>query len=63
MPCSVASDLGLHFLPMSHKKDLRHTWVNKYLHNFLAACDNKKLSATMFANNFEPDQTRQNCPA
>ena len=24
---SVASDLGLHYLPMSHKKDARHTWV------------------------------------
>ena len=24
---SVASDLGLHCLPMSHKKDARHTWV------------------------------------
>ena len=26
---SVASDLGLHCLPMSHKKDARHTWVKK----------------------------------
>ena len=24
---SVASDLGLHYLPMSHKKDARHIWV------------------------------------
>ena len=23
---SVASDLGLHYLPMSHKKDARHLW-------------------------------------
>ena len=23
MPCSVMSDLGLHSLPMSHKKDAR----------------------------------------
>ena len=22
----VASDLGLHYLPMSHKKDARHIW-------------------------------------
>ena len=27
-PHSVASDLGLHCLPMSHKKDARHTWIN-----------------------------------
>ena len=28
-PHSVASDLGLHSLSMSHKKDARHIWVNK----------------------------------
>ena len=28
-PHSVASDLGLHYLPMSHKKDPRHIWVKK----------------------------------
>ena len=26
MPRSVASDLGLHCLPMSHKKDARLIW-------------------------------------
>ena len=26
-PHSVASDLGLHYLPMSHKKVARHIWV------------------------------------
>ena len=26
-PHSVASDLGLHCLPMSHKKRARHIWV------------------------------------
>ena len=26
-PHSVASDLGLHYLPMSHKKDAWHIWV------------------------------------
>ena len=26
-PHSVASDLGLHYLPMSHKKDTRPIWV------------------------------------
>ena len=26
-PHSVASHLGLHCLPMSHKKDARHIWV------------------------------------
>ena len=24
---SVASDLGLHYLPLSHKKDDSHIWV------------------------------------
>ena len=28
MPRSVASDLGLHFLPRSHKWGARHIWVN-----------------------------------
>ena len=31
-PHSVASDLGLHYLPMSHKKDARHIWVKMQLH-------------------------------
>ena len=26
-PHSVASDLGLHYLPMSHKNDAIHIWV------------------------------------
>ena len=26
-PHSVASDLGLHYVPMSHKKDAKHIWV------------------------------------
>ena len=26
-PQSVASDLGLHYMPMSRKKDSRHIWV------------------------------------
>ena len=30
-PHSVASDLGLHCLPMSHKKDARHIWVKMQL--------------------------------
>ena len=30
-PNSVASDLGLHCLPMSHKKDARHIWVKMQL--------------------------------
>ena len=28
---SMASDLGLHYLPMSHKKDARHIWVKMKL--------------------------------
>ena len=31
MPHSVAPDLGLHYLPMSHKKDARHIWVKMQL--------------------------------
>ena len=34
-PHSVASDLGLHCLPMSHKKDTRHIWVKMYLFCYL----------------------------
>ena len=30
-PHSVASDQGLHCLPMSHKKDARHIWVKMQL--------------------------------
>ena len=30
-PHSVVSDLGLHYLPMSHKKDVRHIWVKMHL--------------------------------
>ena len=30
-PHSVASDLGLHYLHMSHKKDARHIWVKMQL--------------------------------
>ena len=33
-PHSVASDLGLHYLPMSHKKDARHIWVKMQLFFF-----------------------------
>ena len=28
MPRSAVSDMVLHRLPMSHKKDTRHIWVN-----------------------------------
>ena len=34
-PHSVASDLGLHYLPMFHKKDARHIWVKKQLFCYL----------------------------
>ena len=27
----VVSDVGLHYLPMSHKKDPRHIWVKLQL--------------------------------
>ena len=30
-PYSVAYDLGLHYLPMSHKKDARHIWFKVQL--------------------------------
>ena len=30
-PHSVVSDLGLHYLPMSHKKDARHAWVKNVI--------------------------------
>ena len=31
MPHSTASDLDLHCLPLSHRKDARLIWVNKFL--------------------------------
>ena len=31
VPHSAASDLGLHCLPMSHKKDARLKWINSYV--------------------------------
>ena len=31
MQHSVASDLDLHYLPMSYKKDARHKWVKMQL--------------------------------
>ena len=34
MPFSAASDHGLHFLPMSHKKDARLKWVNVFWNVF-----------------------------
>ena len=36
MPHSVASDLGLRYLPMSHIKDARHIWVKMQLFNYFA---------------------------
>ena len=30
MPHSAVSDLGLHCLSMSHKKDARFIWVNRF---------------------------------
>ena len=33
-PRSLASDLGLHFLPMSHKKDARLIWFKMQLFCF-----------------------------
>ena len=30
-PRSVVSDLGLHYQPMSHKKDARHIWIKMQL--------------------------------
>ena len=30
-PYSAASHLGLHYLPMTHKKDARHIWVKMQL--------------------------------
>ena len=31
MPHFVESDLGLHYLPMSYKKNARHIWVKMQL--------------------------------
>ena len=42
MPHSVASDLGLNSLPMSHKKDARLIWVKKRLLLKERACSQSK---------------------
>ena len=34
-PHSVASDLGLRYLPMSHIKDARHVWVKMQFFAYL----------------------------
>ena len=34
-PHSVASDLGLRYLPMSHIKDARHIWVKNAIFAYL----------------------------
>ena len=63
MPHSVASDLGMHCLPKSHKKDARLIWVKKptLLHQFgwLTFCmlgwvvfQALLLSADFFKNKF-----------
>ena len=39
--CSTASDLGLHCLHMSHKKDARYIWVMNVIHLL-------KLQVTIF---------------
>ena len=34
-PHSVASDLGLRYLPLSHIKDTRHIWVKMHFFAYL----------------------------
>ena len=49
MPQSAASDLFLHCLPMSHKKDARLKWVNSHatiFHKHLQADANKDVICT-----------------
>ena len=38
-PHSAAADLGLHCLPMSHKKGARLIWVNQVLYRLLMTFD------------------------
>ena len=38
-PHSVASDLGLHYMPMSHKKDARHIWVKMQLYYLIRVAE------------------------
>ena len=41
MPHSVASDLGLHYLPKSHKKDARHIWLKmQFFYSSHKSCRN-----------------------
>ena len=34
---TVASDLGLHYLPMSQKKDARHIWVKNAINLLISS--------------------------
>ena len=47
----TVSDLGLHCLPMSHKKDARLIWVNHlpFRDPFLHVCKQRKPGLTIFA--------------
>ena len=46
MPHSVASDLGLHCMPMSHKKDARHIWVKNAI-NLLSHKSSRNLGSRL----------------
>ena len=41
MPSSAASHLGLFCLPMSHKRDARHKWVNMLIYRDFFRCKKK----------------------
>ena len=54
MPHSVASDLGLHSLPMSHKKDARIIWVKKVpVGEVICFCFQLKCFKSLLMNSVE----------
>ena len=60
MPHYVASGLGLHSLPMSHKMDARLIWVVMF---FLSSADEFRHLLIIFANSLDPEQGLPECQA
>ena len=60
MPHSVAAGLGLHYLPMSHKKDAMLLWVNEFIKceetKFAIACDFQQCGILTCVDSDEPLQ-------
>ena len=52
MPRCAVSDLVLHCLPMSHKKDLRLKWVKTRLQSVIVSCVTGMMHIQSFLENY-----------